>query len=205
MSSSFLASYIVIWLLVVFQGLLVLALLRQLAELRRLVESGSLQDENRLPVGSLAPEFAGSDVRSGERVSIQSLGGRGGVILFLSAECSVCKDLADSLQQPAINELPPIIAFCQGGEQTCARIAKRMGSEVRLIFEGAAETAERYHAFGLPTAIVVDGERKIRGHGHPQEVEDIRRLLSRSLDADSADAGRVEQSQPAVLGSRVSR
>jgi hypothetical protein len=198
MRFGFFASYIAIWILVLFQGLLVLALLRQLAELRRLVEQGGLQGEDRLPTGSPAPEFAGFDVRSGQQVGSHSLRGLGGVILFLSSECTVCKDLAASLRQPAMNGLPPIIAFCQGGEEACARFVKRLGLEVYLLLKGAEEIAARYHVSGFPTAVVVDGKGKIRAYGHPENVEDLRRLVARSLDADSANANFEEKPYVAV-------
>lgn len=201
MRFDFFASYIAIWALVMSQCLLVLALLRQLAELRRLVEQGGLQSEDRLPTGSLAPEFAGFDVRSGRQVGSHSLSGLGGVILFLSPNCTVCKRLADSLRQPAMNGLPPIITFCQGGEQACARFIERLVLEVHLLLEGAEETATRYHVSGFPTAVVIDGKRKIRAYGHPENVDDLKRLVARSLGADLADTDVGEKPHLAVQGS----
>lgn len=186
MSFSFFTSYIAIWVLVLFQGLLVIALLRQLAELRRLVEMGGFQ-EDRLPAGSPAPRFAGLDVRSGQQVSSYSLNGRGGVLLFLSPDCTVCKGLADSLRPPALNDLPPVIAFCQGGERACERFIKRLGPGVSLLFDVAGETAARYHVSGSPTAVVVDEKQRVRGYGNPQDVEDLKRLLARSLVAEAAE------------------
>jgi hypothetical protein len=205
MSFNFLASYIAIWVLVLFQGLLVLALLRQLAELRRLLEVGGLQGVDRLPVGSLAPDFAGFDLRSGRQVSGQSLSGTGGVMLFLSPECTVCKGLADSLRPPAVNDLPPTFVFCQGGERACARFVKRLGPGVHLLVGGAEEVATRYRVTGSPTAVVVDGERKVRGYGHPQNVEDLKRLVTGSLSAGPTGA-RTEVEPPlAVFSSGVTQ
>lgn len=182
MNFSFFASYIAIWILVLFQGLLILALLRQLAELHRLMERGVLQGEDRLLAGSRAPKFAGLDVRTGQQVGSHILNGSGGVILFLSPECVVCKSLADSLTQRAISRLPPIIVFCKGGEQGCSYFVKRLGLEIHLLREGAEETAARYHVSGFPTAIAVDGKQKIRGYGHPKNLEDLRQLLAREVD-----------------------
>lgn len=204
MGSSFFVSYVAIWLLVLFQGLLVLALLRQLAELRRLVESGGAQGEDRLPVGSPAPEFEGLDARSGRRVDSHSLNGRGGVLIFLSPECGTCKDLADGLWRPAMDGLPPIITFCQGGQQSCASFVRRLGPEVHVLRDDADEAATRYHVSGSPTAVVIDGEQKIRGYGHPQNVEDLKRLLSRSLGTGGAGAEVEEKSRPVTSASGAS-
>jgi hypothetical protein len=205
MDFGFSASYVAIWIVVLFQGLLIVALLRQLAELRRLVEAGGLQGEDRLPVGSPAPRFAGFDVRSGQPVSSHTFSGSGGLVLFLSADCTVCRGLADRLRPPAMNGLPPIIAFCQGGEHSCAGFVKKLSLDVHLLLEGAEETAARYRVSGFPTAVVVDANQKIRGYGHPRNVEDLRQLLARSLDAASADVHGDGKLSPAVLSSKVSR
>lgn len=198
------ASYVALWALVVFQGLLILVLLRQLAELRRLAAQGGLPSEDLLPAGSPAPDFAGRDLRSGLHVSSRDLDGRGGVILFLSA-CDVCKKLADNLRQGPTKDLPPIVAFCQGGEGSCAGIVKGLAPEVPLLLESAEKTAARYRVNSSPTAVVVDGKRRIRGYGHPENVEDLKRLLARSLGAGSREADPEEKMHPAVFNSRATQ
>jgi hypothetical protein len=211
MRFSFFATYIAVWVLALLQGLLILALLRQLAELRRLVEQRSMHDhddhhdEARLPIDSLAPEFTGIDISSGMEVGIHSLSAHGGVILFLSPECSMCKGLADELRRPAINDLPPIIVLCQGGKQPCAYFMDRLGGEVLLLVERVEEVAARYHVSGFPTAIVVDSRQKIRGYGHPEKIEDLRRTVERSLGPNMANADAEPTPQLAVIGSNVSQ
>jgi len=195
---TFSASYITLWALVVFQGLLILALLRQLGELRRWVAQGHLPGEDRLPAGSSAPEFAGLDFRSGRRVSSLDLDGTGAVILFLSA-CDVCIRLADSLRQTATSDLPPIVAFCQGGEGLCSGIVRGLAPGVPLLLENSEETAALYRVFNSPTAIVIDGKRKIRGYGHPENAEDLKKLFVSSLGLDSPEPNHEERVHQAVF------
>lgn len=52
----FLSSYIALWLVVLAQGVLILAVLQQLAKLRNAAVRGDLS-EDRLPDGSKAPDF----------------------------------------------------------------------------------------------------------------------------------------------------
>ena len=202
MKFTFFASYLAIWILVLFQGLLVLALLRQLAELRRLVELGGLHGEDRLPAGSLAPEFAGIDVRSGREVTLQSFSEVGGVLLFLVPDCNVCNGLANSIRPPVTDELPPVVVFCQDTEGHCAPFRERLGAQVHLLGK-SEETAERYQVFGSPTAIVIDGELKIRAYGHPQEIKDLKQLVARSLVTKATTANLQGSSHLDVLGSPV--
>lgn len=184
MNFSFSATYLGLWAVVTFEGLLVLAVLQQLAKLRQVIEQGNFGPKDRLPIGSIAPEFTETDRDSGAQIGIQHLYGRGGLILFLSPDCSTCKALVDSLGRVLKDELPYTLAFCVGGGQSCARLLARLGSGVHPILENAAETAARYRISGFPTAIAVDGKRKIRGYGHPSDVEGLKRFFTRTLSAD---------------------
>jgi hypothetical protein len=71
-------SYIAVWVSVLFQGFLALALLRYLGELRDLMKQawgGAAEEDFReddfLPAGGRAPEFAGFDARSGKPIRIR--------------------------------------------------------------------------------------------------------------------------------------
>jgi hypothetical protein len=198
MKFNFVASYVAIWILVLFQGLLVLALLRKLEELRRFAERVDSKPKDRLPLGSPAPEFSGFDVRSGKQVGTHSLNGLGGLILFLTSGCTACTRLADSLSQPSVSDLPPIIALCQGGEQGCAYFVSKLSSGIYLLLEGAGETATRYGVSSSPTAIVIDGEQKIRGYGNPENIENLKQLVARSLEVDLNNSDVAEKPQMAI-------
>jgi hypothetical protein len=182
-------SYVALWALVVFQCLLILFLLEQLAKLRRFAVGGGFS-VNLLPEGSKAPDFANVDKHSTRQVGLRSLDGTGGVILFLSSECLVCRGLVDRLALFGADESPLIIAFCQGRERGCARFGKRLGTRFRFVVDAAGETAARYRISTFPTAVVVDGKQRIRGYGYPSDVRDIKEMCSRILARVSPDAGR---------------
>ena len=174
----FSASYLALWGLVIFQSLVVLALLRELAELHTVTERHALAREVWLPLGTEAPQFTAADRRSGRPVSTQELSGTGGVILFLSTGCSACETLVASLKRAVAGDLPAIIALCRGAEEPCGTFVT---SEIPLILVGAAEAAAHYRVSGFPTAVVVDGQGKIRGYGHPQSAVDLKTLVATSL------------------------
>jgi hypothetical protein len=201
MGIEFLTSYIVIWVVVLFQSLLIVALLRELRELQRLVRHGSLLGADRLPTGAPVPKFAGVDWRSGQQVGNHSLNGIGGIVVFLSSDCSTCRDFAVSLRQPAIDGLPPIIAFCKGGEQGCQRLLKMADARVHLLLKGAEETAALFQVTGFPTAVVIDAKQRVRGYGHPKNIEDLKRLLEVSLDVSLKNTGVEETPELAKVTS----
>ena len=201
MTSAFFTTYVLIWIVVLFQGLLVLALLRELSELRRRLELGALGNEDRLPIGSEAPEFTGADVRTGKLVSLQTVGPNGGAILFLTPDCNLCKNLANSLRAPALSELPTVVVFCQGSERGCSAFYERLDPKGYLLHKGSEQVASLYQVTGSPTAVILDGERKIRGYGHPQDLEDLKKLLTRALRAEFESTKIETDSQPVILSS----
>ncbi len=176
MRLSFYSSYIALWALAIFQGLLILALVGQLAKLRRVAALGGFS-EDQLPEGSRAPEFI--DTHRGSKSGVRGLEGSGGVLLFLSSECLVCRGLTDSLGRAGSEELPLVIAFCQGREKGCAAFAKRLGSGARMILDSAEDTAARYQISRFPTAVMVDAQRKIRGYCHPRDLKELKQAWYR--------------------------
>lgn len=180
MSFGFSASYVALWMIVIFQGLLVLALLRQISELGKLVREGNLPGEEQLPAGSRTPQFRGLAEGTGRQVDNGIFDQRGGVILFLASDCSLCKGLAHSLRSE-VEGLPPLVAFCIGRDRACARFVQRLGPEVPLLLRAAADVALLYRVSSFPTGVVVDGEQRIRGYGHPKDGQDLKQLFARHL------------------------
>ena len=193
MSFGFSSTYIVLWAMVILQGLLILALLQRLEKLRDLIERGSFA-KDRLPIGSIAPEFFGTN-RFGQRTGLGSLDDRGGVILFLSPDCSLCNALVGSIGA-LVNELPPTIAVCRGVSELCTAFSTQLGNAVQFLSDPSGETAALYGASAFPTAVVIDGSRRIRGYGHPKGVEDLRRTFAESLTEQGDVAAVPELSVP---------
>jgi hypothetical protein len=187
MSLPFIASYIAVWILVVFQGLLILALLKQLGELKQLAQLRGVPGEDRLQPGTAAPEFDGLDLRSAEPITTRVFDKQGGALLFLSPECGSCLELANGLREPAISRLPPIVTFCQGNDSTCASYIDRLGPEIYTLRDDDNTVSTRYRVDGSPTAIVINPDLTIGGYGHPLNIEDLKRLLARILGTNEGN------------------
>lgn len=203
MGFPFFTSYIAVWILVIFQGLLILALLKQLGELKQLVQLGGIAGEDRLPAGTEAPHFEGLDLRSGQLITTHVFASQGGALLFLSPECGSCQQLADGLRQPGLRELPPILTLCQGDDSACAAFVNRLGSEVYTLSDDDNNIAKRYRVDGSPTAIVINPDLTIGSYGHPLNIEDLKRLLARTPRASETSAETVPTEPIAVFSSEV--
>jgi hypothetical protein len=175
---TFTATYIALWVLVAMQCLLILALVKQFAELKRLLDKGGLPGPQRLPAGTPAPEFEGADLRSGRLISSADWNGRGGLILFLSPECTLCRRLASGLEHLEQDALSRLVVLCQGDERGCQEFSRQIGAAVAVLFDRSPGAAARYRVSGSPTAVLLDEALRVRGYGHPNGVEDLKQLLT---------------------------
>jgi peroxiredoxin len=177
MSFGFYSSYVALWIWVIFQGFLALAIFRQVLELEKRSGKWKGATGGESLVGTRAPKFSGADFHSGQPININLFDGRGGVILFLTAHCSVCRQLARSLQAALLESLPPIVAVCTGDKKGKVKIGNRLGPQIPLLLDGAENLASLYKISGYPMAVVVDGQRMIRAHSGVNNVEDLERLV----------------------------
>jgi len=182
MTLSLLASYLAMWILVLLQSLLLVAVLRQLGELRSLADRKDLRSNDGSMLGSSAPKFSGHEARSGDALSSNIFSESGGIVLFLSSECATCRQLVETLKPPLIKQLPPIIAVCQGEYRAAARLGIKLDAAVRVLLKDADETAARYKVSSFPTAVIVDREQVVKGYGHPKNVDELSELVAGSLD-----------------------
>ena len=169
---SFTISFIALWIFVIFQGLLVLAVLQHLTRIRHLTQRNS-PTSDRLLVGSPAPELVGADSESAG-FSVSRFLGTGGLVLFVSSSCSICKTLVESIGDAATDRLPPIIGFCVGHEPKCGAFAKRLGPHINLEHQRAAEAAALYGVSEYPTVVIIDSAGRIGGYLNPRTILDLK-------------------------------
>jgi hypothetical protein len=188
-SVSFSTTYVALWVLVVLQGLLILALIRELAQLRLSFDRQDLTGANHLSRGSRAPDFSGVDAHSGELVHLRNmLYGRGGIVLFLSPLCSICGMLAESLQKHGGEALPPLLAVCSGGERACSGLTKRIGRQFKFLAQEVDEAVVPYGISGFPTAVFIDPELRVVSYGTPNDADDLKRLYDRAVGKGKSTA-----------------
>lgn len=187
MGFEFYSSYVALWIWAIFQGLLTLATFRQVLELEKRSRNWKGMPGGESLVGARAPEFSGDDLRSGRPINVNIFEGQGGVILFLAAYCSACRRLAKSLQGVSLGSLPPIVASCTGDEKETLKLGKRLGPQIPLLLDGAGDTAYLYRVSSYPTAVILDGECRIRAHSGISSAEDVQQLLARSAAGDTKD------------------
>ena len=181
MSIPLVPAFVLLWVVVLFEGLVILGLLRTLRELQVAVESGRIPQ--RLPVGAQAPRFAGTDVRTGAEVDSSRLIGRELVILFLSDGCLFCRRLADGTRQVPAEPGQIRIAVCQGGAREADAFAGLLASDIAVLADPDGTVLSSFSISGTPAAVVVDETGRVSGSGGPRHSGELAALISTARES----------------------
>ncbi len=103
MNELWLASYLLLWVVVAGLSFIVMGLLRQLGliQLRLGPDPGVLITQEGLERGTLAPEFAALDVVNKQQVRLSDLKSQRVLAVFLTPTCIACRQLMPHLKEIA--------------------------------------------------------------------------------------------------------
>jgi methylamine dehydrogenase accessory protein MauD len=171
-SGWWLASYVVLWALVVVLSLVILALARQVGTLHlRLGPRGALEMDDEGPPLGEAPQPIDTATVDGRPVQV---GGPGAsqLLLFTSPGCPVCREVLPSV--PAVARMglmaPVVISDGDGSETT-------LPGRVEAPVVAAPEIARRYEIPGTPYVVVLDDLGVVRAKGTVNNLEQMEGLV----------------------------
>jgi hypothetical protein len=170
-------TYVILWLVVLIQGILVLLLVHRLTQVRP--AGGFIQPlPSELPIGGRAPEFSGIDVRSGSVLTSSILRGRITVLLFVSPECSGCKRLVYDLVSVSASLLDGVIVVCHGTMQSCAAALAQLAARVPILCADQARGLSEYKVSGLPVSVVINPDWTVADVRRPNSADHVVEALS---------------------------
>jgi methylamine dehydrogenase accessory protein MauD len=175
MSGWWIASYIVLWFLVLALALLVLALARQLGTLHlRLGPRGALEIDGEGPaLGETAPPLEAVDV-DGRPVTI---GGPGAeqLLLFVSPGCPVCREVVPSVRVVAHSGAMEavVVADTEPNELPREIDARRFGA----VMVARPDIASTFRVPGTPYAVVLDRLGVVQAKGTVNNLEQMEGLM----------------------------
>jgi len=163
MEGIWLVSFIVLWVIVILEGVLILLLYRQLGILYLGTASGVSRDG--LAVGAKAPDFS-LPTADGRTVSLNSLRGRNVLLLFGSTHCEPCRRLLPGLEEFAGREGRDfqVLWLNQGTmEDTQAFLAETGSPLTMLTFREGLN--DDYRVRVTPFLFMIDGNGVIKAKG----------------------------------------
>lgn len=173
-------AFLVLVAIVLFQGLVILGLVRTLRELQNVVESGRLP--RRLPVGAAGPDFQGKDLRTGAEVNSSELIGREVVVLFLSDGCPSCRRLADGTRHVPVEPGQIRIAVCHGGPHEAGNFVDLLANDFAVLADPDGAVFSSFAITGTPAVVVLDQAGAVSGSGGPRHSGELATLISAARD-----------------------
>jgi hypothetical protein len=169
MTEGFLASYIALWILVVGLGALVLMCIRQLGEVY-LIGSGL----RGIAGDGLDEGRRGHDLRlallNGEETTLREVLPRGGVLVFASRKCQVCKVLVPRLG--AIDIGPRVIvAYDELPSDISKETSERSGPVLARVLD--ADASLKYKVRVTPFAFALTADLQVHSKGLVNTAEQV--------------------------------
>ena len=180
MSGVWLASYIVLWVVVLLLAFLLAGALRQLGlmQLRLGDDPGALITDTGLERGAEAPDFTGLDSESGEVVRFSDLAAVPRMLVFASPGCLSCRELI-----PGLNEVRKtrgefdFLVVCRGDLESCRAFGRMNRLEAPMVVDTTGQIEKDYLVTLTPFAYLIDHEGRVVIRGIANDWRQLESLL----------------------------
>ena len=177
MLTALIVSQILSWVVILGLGLALVALARQVGVLHvRLAPAGALLSGKGPVVGEAAPAL---DVHTidGAPVSIGKAQGRMQLLLFVSPQCPLCKDLIPIAKNFAKTEKLDIVFVGDDDPSEQRAMIARLDMD-GLPFVNSSIVGRSFHVDRLPHAVLIGGEGTLLSKGLVNSREHLESLIT---------------------------
>jgi methylamine dehydrogenase accessory protein MauD len=200
-----LASWIALWVIVLFLGFLLLGSLQTLARLRWRLEQveatmPSKINRNGLKLGTRAPEFSLPDT-AGDQVSLRDFAGCRVFLVFTQSGCRPCHAVLPELEKLPVKGEVRVIVVNNGDLGSTRDWTKRLNLSFPVLVQERYELSKRYEAFATPFAFVIDERGLIASKGIINNRQHIEFVLSGATGRETSHHRPSESGAAVVVGS----
>lgn len=179
MADAWIIAVVVLWGVVIVQGVVIFALARQVGVLfERVAPMGALITDGGPKIGDASPRL---DLVSlaGQSVSVGAAGGRSMLIFFLSPTCPVCKKLLPVLKSAAAAEKSWLdVVLASDGERPRHETFVRQHALEAFPYVLSTDLGMGYRVNRLPFGVLIDGEGIVRAKGLVNNREQLESLFN---------------------------
>lgn len=194
-------SYLLLWVLAVFQTAVSVIAVYLLAQLRVQIMREGVGQGNNL-IERPMPVFPVTDIASG---LVQQSGwytGQTHVVLAVSAGCGSCRGLLQELSSRSAADLSEIhlLVLCMGDAELCKEEAKGIQAVPVYVHEVKVESSADLWRVGFPAALVVDEEGVVVDVRHPLSIKGLLAAVRNATWRDRDAIRRTGDHSAAVSG-----
>jgi methylamine dehydrogenase accessory protein MauD len=175
MDDVFVISHVTLWLVVLAQGFIIIALMRQVGVLLLRVGSSSAFDAGTGPALGNAAPWTPATADDDERLTL---------LAFVSTSCGSCDAIVPGLNAVARDYRDTVRVQAITRESVQASVAWADSAHLRIPITSSVEAFEAYQIDGTPYSFVVDRAGRVRGRGGINHIEHIESLVRTCLSDD---------------------
>lgn len=176
MNVPYVASYVVLWVLVLFQSLMIVALTRAVY---RLESIGGPLDRGE-PVGLRsrpAPEFE-AVATDGTTIDSHQLRGRRSALLFVSPTCPACLASLDEVAALKSKVNDNVIIVNRAPLEESRQLARTYDLGVPIVPDEFATIGDLFAITRHPMAVLIDEEYRIEKQGEPKRGAEMEAMFN---------------------------
>jgi methylamine dehydrogenase accessory protein MauD len=190
------ASQVLIWLVVFFVAFLLLGTLRALGLLKWRLEQLEATTPSRLGrsglrPGKRAPDFTLPSV-GGPEVALHDFSGRKVLVVFTQAGCGPCRQIMPELNRLGGRDLQ-VIVLNKGDAKTTGEWAAETGARFPVLIQDGLDISKKYEVFATPFAFLIDEKGVVAAKGIITNKQHIGYVLSAAQGG--AKNGHVDKEQ----------
>jgi peroxiredoxin len=181
LNALWIASYVLMWLLIGFLGFLLLGTLRALGLLKWRLEQLEATMPSRLgrsglKPGKKAPDFTLRSV-AGPEVSLHDFAGHKVFLVFTQAGCGPCRQI-----MPELNRLDgrehQVLVLNKGNSEETGKWAADLGVRFPVLVQDGLDISKKYEAFATPFAFLINEKGVVASRGIISNKQHIGYVLS---------------------------
>jgi methylamine dehydrogenase accessory protein MauD len=195
MSGAWLASYWVLWMLVLVLTFVIAALARQIGVLHmRLGPMGARTANPGPEIGAQAPELFAVDL-NGQDVQLGGLRNRLTLLIFISPNCPSCSELAPSIRVMARSErstlVVQLVSLSDDRPSLREFVAKHKLESIPCV--PSKIVSERYGVLAAPYGLVISKHGIVLSKGIANHIEHLESLLNAAALGDVGTDNLIKQ------------
>lgn len=168
---------LVLFVLVLGLGVLIFALVRQIGVLHeRLAPLGAMVSDRGPAVGQAAPRIDAITTHGRIELGRPSASGRSRLLLFVSADCPICKQLIPTAKSFVRDERIDVLFIGDSDTADHDRLVERAGLRGHDVTNSTA-LGLAFHVSKLPYAVLLDSDGVVRAKGLVNSREHLESLV----------------------------
>lgn len=160
----------------VFQGLVLLGLIRRDYRPQDEAALGLPGARGHALQGREAPEFVANDI-FGETISSDDFADKLRAFVFVSPDCRSCSLTLAEMEALEWKADGTVLVVCRSDREECRVLAETYGLREPVIIDEDLEVSKLFGISSVPAAVLVDENNRVSAFGEPMRGEELEEIL----------------------------